>query len=138
MAGIHDALGRFDVILGTSGHRCLTMEAVPHLKAGTLLISGSTGDIEFPSAAIRASALAVGDCHEDIRQKEAILVNGGFPINFSDDSAAADPESMCLTRGLMTVALFQAMIAPLERRIHSLEEQGQRIVIHHWRRGFIA
>lgn len=72
-----------DIIIGATGTTCLSKEDILHLSSPNhlfYLMSVSSSDREFSVASFRVGDTQ--DVHIDVRYKNIVFVNNGFPINF--------------------------------------------------------
>jgi hypothetical protein len=121
------ALGEATVIIGCTGNRAFPQLFDPEIRAGAVLVSGSSGNLEFNGLMPRrpdrymkqsgAVGAAISDTpfamvHDDYRGSNRHgtfwITNGGFPINFT---GAVDPipvREIQITRTLMLAGAIQA------------------------------
>ncbi|MCB1073492.1 MAG: hypothetical protein KDK96_10400 [Chlamydiia bacterium] len=104
-----DNLSDFDLIIGCVGETVLSLDRINQLKRGTTLISLSSSDREFDIVKLRQSCKHLKSCHDDFRCANGVIVlNCGFPINFSGEADKVDIEEFELTRALLTLGILQA------------------------------
>lgn len=122
-----------DVIFGVSGQQSLNQEDFEYLRTGVYLVSGSSRQIEFNISALEAlghkEKISPSLTKYVLGNKEIILVNEGFPINFRDSSipmAVADLVFAALLLAFQAVAFKPPGFYP----VHSLE--GEERILKHW------
>lgn len=102
-------LHTFDVIIGCVGKQVLSKEQICLLNPGTTLISLSSSDREFDIVNERTFSAPHSHCHSDFECNNGVMVvNSGFPANFSGDTASVDIPEFELTRGLLISGIIQA------------------------------
>jgi len=121
---------RFDVVIGCSGRESFKPEDVRFVEDGAHLASASSGTVELSRDAIFALAEAseqpdvfihgsepLGEraLHGDIRvhlfDRDVVILNGGFPVDFDGSVNGAAGDAIQLTRTLMVGAALQALSA---------------------------
>lgn len=118
-APISEFRGRVRVVFGCTGGGSFREEHTAMLTDCAALVSASSWDVEFPRAAWSCYRLPapcdsreLPDLHATIRyrigRKIALLVNGGYPVNFSGKLNPSPPEKMQLTPTLMAAAAVQS------------------------------
>jgi S-adenosylhomocysteine hydrolase len=126
----HKELGRFDIVLGCTGHTCIPESTHPFLKEGCVLISVSSSDREFDSVHIRRKAGIISSCHDDVEANGIRLLNCGFPVNFDGRRHSVPPEKIQLTRALLAAGIFQAhTLRYLHPKIIPLDIDIQRDIV---------
>lgn len=105
---LRESLKNADVVIGATGSSPLSMEDIADLEKKVLLISTSSSDREFPSASIRSGVSKNVNPHHSYPYKNTILVNSGFPINFTGERVSLPLEQVQLTDSLILSAIFQA------------------------------
>lgn len=101
-------LKTYDLIIGCSGSTSVTKEMHSLCKSNVVLASISSSDREFDAVFLRRQCPQMNDCHEDVVINGRILLNGGFPINFSSDFSSSDTDEYQLTRALIVASIFQS------------------------------
>jgi hypothetical protein len=110
MAILRNQLAQYSYIIGATGEPSIRQRDLPLLRHDCILMSASSGDIEFPASSIRSrGGQPTSDCHSDVTADGVVLANCGFPINFCADADLTDPEPMFLTRGLILAAILQCV-----------------------------
>ncbi|MCR9248378.1 MAG: hypothetical protein NXI31_25395 [bacterium] len=123
LAGV---VGPFDLVIGATGRRSFGPENVGMLADHAILVSVSSGSVEFAREEFAAAALdpeqadtlwrAPADLHAihddielDWRGRRITICNGGFPLNLNGLLAAAPVELIQLTTTTMCSAALQAV-----------------------------
>jgi S-adenosylhomocysteine hydrolase len=115
------------LIIGCTGQRAFDSDLDEAIRPGTILSSGSSGDMEFagcitntdarllrmreeiPSEAARTSFGALHDDYESSNGHGAFwVVNGGFPVNFNGSLDPISARDIQITRALMIAGAVQA------------------------------
>ncbi len=117
------ALRSADVVIAATGHSSLQLEALNRIRRRMLLVSAGSSNREFgafipemrvwgrmPAFDHEPSPFALlhGDYAIRARGVDAIILNGGFPVNFDGSIDPISPARIQLTRGLMVGACIQA------------------------------
>lgn len=83
-----ELMGVANVVFGTTGQQSLGREDLKLLRSGAYLVSGSSRQIEFDITALSTMGvkerIANSLTRFRVEDKEIILVNDGFPVNFRD------------------------------------------------------
>ncbi|MFI1994811.1 NAD(P)-binding domain-containing protein [Actinoplanes sp. NPDC020271] len=123
-----DLLQRSEIIIGASGGTSIDTAAAEYLRDDTILISASSGDLEFSGlrhwstrlhpiipddAAPTPFDLAHGmieatSRHGDTGTRRAFVANRGFPVNFDGRCDPIPVRDIQLTRALIVGAVLQA------------------------------
>ena len=101
-----DVFRQADVVYGCSGED-LGLEADKHGASGQLLISLSSGDIEFASLLRKGKKPAAPMLPVDTGR--AIIANSGYPITFDGAPSSAPLVEMQVTRALLLAAIQQSL-----------------------------
>jgi hypothetical protein len=118
-----------EVVYGCSGEN-LGQEAEKCYSPGQLLISLSSGDIEFASLLAKANK-PVGHL-KPLLVKDKIIANSGFPITFDGAPLSAPLVEMQVTRALLLAGVQQA-ISETEHGPQMLKSEVQWAILEHWR-----
>jgi hypothetical protein len=125
---LSDLLRHSDVVIGASGGTSIDAEAAEHLRDGTVLISASSGDLEFSGLrqwSVRVRPILAGttgptayDLSHGLLEatpppgrpdeRRVYVANRGFPINFDGSCDPIDVRHIQLTRALIVGAVLQA------------------------------
>jgi S-adenosylhomocysteine hydrolase len=122
-------LGKFDMIVGTTGKEIINVSSHKYLKKGVILASASSSDREFQAESLRKLLPKSNNCHENAAVKSIILLNSGFPINFDGGRISVEMSKIQLTRGLMLGAIYLSIINGYEKGIIELDNQFQEGVM---------
>ena len=107
-----ERLIEFDVIIGATGSMPFPVTQLSENEKNSLhLISASSSDREFPSAYIRAHAPRTSNAHVHFKYNNTILVNAGFPINFTGEKCSLPLSEVQLTMALILAAALEALCA---------------------------
>lgn len=106
-----DALPNMDIIIGVSGNRSIQMSDVPYIRKDTLLISGSSKQVEFPYQdlelyLLKSEPTSIIEEIEVIKGKNFFIAFKGQPINFIDDSAFGDAFEIIMSAFLQCVKYY--------------------------------
>ena len=101
-------LKEYDVIFGATGRSILKPSEYSLLKDNAVLISASSSDREFSVGEIRKELPRNPNCHNDLEYKNTVIVNGGFPVNFTGRKHSAPPAKIMLTRALLLAGVLEA------------------------------
>lgn len=105
-----DQLSTCDIIIGATGTQMCTIDDCQKFRPGTVLVSASSSDREFPAVAFRVANGTRGGCHEDLVMHGIRLLNGGFPINFDgSEHSVFPPRDVQLTRALLLAGMYEAL-----------------------------
>lgn len=118
-------LKQYDVIMGITGKTILTPEQYGLLGGKTVLVSGSSSDREFSAVHLRKLVKENRNCHLNICSNEIILLNSGFPINFTGDKHSVAPKKIILTRALLLAGVLQSMKLSGKKGIIDLDKKIQ-------------
>ncbi len=112
-----ELFSKADLVYGCSGED-YGEDAQAHGKAGQLLISLSSGDIEFATL-LQSMNLAERNDYDNQRRRHGMLApvkvggkivaHGGFPITFDRSPSSAPLVEMQLTRALLLAGIQQAL-----------------------------
>lgn len=103
-----DSLRQFDLIVGCTGSVSIPAAKHRFLKSDCMLVSASSSDREFDAMHLRRRCKSSSRCHNDFICDELILLNSGFPVNFTGGRHSVAPSKIQLTRALLVAAIFQA------------------------------
>ncbi len=101
-------LPKYDIIFGCTGSSVVSPQDFGELKKGTVLVSGSSSDREFSSVYLRKFLTKYNNPHRDIKSKGLLLINSGFPVNFTGEAYSLAPKDVLLTRSLVMAGIIQA------------------------------
>lgn len=122
-----DTSTRFDLVVGCSGQASFQFEDHIYLNDGAVLASASSGSVElsrrdfieiadesnFDDIEIDRSGLDLKNIHSDIPvrilDKEIVILNGGFPINFDGRVNCVPAQYIQPTMAMMVMASIQAI-----------------------------
>jgi len=130
-----------DVIIGATGTDVSFVPIIDDLKSDKLLMSVSSGDIEFKSLLETCQVqrnLEVTSILEDIEVSndagyKLTILRGGTPVNFDNNIHSVLPEYIQLTRGLLLLAVMQAIKIVSKKNQDKgyieLDMKGQKILL---------
>lgn len=115
-SSLEDLYRKSDVIIGATGTDVSYIPIIGSLKSDKLLMSVSSGDIEFKSlleACQSQISTKVSSIIDDIEVPtetghKLTILRGGTPVNFDNNIHSVLPEYIQLTRGLLLLAIIQA------------------------------
>lgn len=124
-------LKNFDLIIGCTGKPMLKSEHYSLLNDKAVLVSASSSDREFNAVHLRNRIPITRDCHENLFVEGRLLVNCGFPVNFSNDYREIDSDDLQLTRSLLLAAVLQGCyeVEFVENGFISLNIEKQKDII---------
>jgi len=97
----------FDVIIGATGEQALTVDDLSVLKNGCVLLSVSSSDREFDAVGWRKKAgITDSSVHKDILLDGRVLLNNGFPLNFTGEPESVPLKYIQLTGALTLAAIY--------------------------------
>ncbi len=105
---LEEVIRNADIIIGATGSNPISLDILKSIKHKCFLISVSSSDREFPSAEIRRSFQQNSDSHKDYEFGNLVLINSGFPVNFTGEILSLPREEVQLTDSLIQAAVFQA------------------------------
>lgn len=85
-------LNSYDVVLGTSGRCAITKEVLDELPSRCFLVSGSSKDHEIDLEYLQSQQVKIEKIHPHIDSyqladdRNLLLVNNGYPVNFTGSS----------------------------------------------------
>lgn len=127
-----------NIVFGCSGVDCLSGADENNLYRPQVMISGSSGDIEFSSLLVdEKQQVRYESLLDDVygRSVSSIqILNGGFPYNFNRMSELESKREILLTRALMVAGVAQAAhggdSVPCARI--PLKHEWQKGVVERW------
>ena len=123
-------IGDYDLLVGCSGSKALSIENYPYLNRPVYLVSASSSDREFDAHNLRLKHPAVKDPHVDLDINGINLVNCGFPLPFDNAYNEIDVNELQLTRSLLLAGIIQAKnSAPISKGLVKLSSKYQNKVI---------
>jgi hypothetical protein len=131
-----------DIILGCTGRNFMHFEVMDlaELGSGKVFLSLSSRDVEFKSLLLADGRLDPIPPFRDLRIRLGrkythLVANSGFPINFDRKLEWETPEDIWLTRGLVLIAILQALsVAPRHdtSMVEKLALRAQRDLVLKW------
>lgn len=127
---VEELFSRSDIVLAASGGTSIDAETTAYLQDGTILISASSGDLEFSGLSelsgwtIETQPVLPTAGHTPFDSSHGLLVarhkdgrtvyvlNRGFPVNFDGSHDPIPVEDIQITRALVVGAVLQAAGAP--------------------------
>ena len=137
---IEDLVRSCAIVFGCAGEDIRLERRFFEPRETRMLVSCSSGDIEFRSLLRSLPSLETADPLSDLAPDEfsgsLVIRRGGFPVNFDGSAESAPAEDIQLTRGLLFAAFLQACAisrtgAVPDRRI-MLDPRLQQIVVQQW------
>lgn len=105
-----ECLADFDVLIGATGSMPFPLDHLKSIGEHPLyLISASSSDREFPSAYIRAHSPRTADAHAHFPHNNTVLVNAGFPINFTGRKCSLPLSEVQFTIALLLAGTLEAL-----------------------------
>jgi S-adenosylhomocysteine hydrolase len=133
---LREGLRRSHIVIGCVGKSWLPDDGAQLIQDGTVLINGSSSNIEFLGLNVlngqggAGFQLAHRNYPVKVQDGKAWVLNGGFPVNFDGSADPIPPLMIQFTRGLMLAGIYQAMASsPTERGLITLEERRQDFLI---------
>lgn len=98
---------KVDVVIGATGTMLFNASDLDEIKGGHVchLISVSSSDREFPVTHFRKHE----NVHEDVKYKNFIFVNNGFPINFKGNKYESTPVEIEKTIALLLGSVLHGL-----------------------------
>lgn len=106
-------LASSNFIIGCTGNTSLPVSLHEKINPKAILASFSSSDRELDACYLRRDMPKYSDCHKDLVVGEGLLLNSGFPLNFSCDYLGIDIDDFQLTRALLLIAVCQASTSPI-------------------------
>lgn len=138
----YEVLNMCDVVFGCAGEDVLPdISKLRELAGSKLLISCSSGDVEFNSILSLATGQPVLDAEGKIPVvnvdfpggPQVEIVRGGFPANFDRTMESVPAEDIQLTRGLLLGGVLQAAKLPIGvSQSQPLDPYMQQRVVSSW------
>lgn len=147
LSSAEELIAATDIIFGSTGKNVIEPEwLLKHLQGPKMLISCSSGDVEFRSA---LDWIGYHDrkCHHPLGSIEFALsdgdpmltiARGGFPVNFDRTPESVPAKEIQLTRGLMLGAVMQAVLCESDNEQRTstreimLNPVLQQFVVRQW------
>jgi hypothetical protein len=114
-----------DIIIGATGGVSVNRDTAGHLRSGTILVSASSGDLEFRGlndwSLSRIPLLPESDVTSPFERAHGLIraefddgrlvhvVNSGFPVNFDGSADPIAVNKIQLTRALMVGGVLQGL-----------------------------
>jgi hypothetical protein len=137
-----ECVSSVNIVLGCSGRNFMHFEVsdAVELASGKYFMSLSSRDVEFKSLLLADPKLVSGNPLRDLRLRfgpdcSHLIANGGFPINFDRQMEWETTEDISLTRGLVFVAILQALCVDAgqdQSEIEKLALLYQRTLVAKW------
>lgn len=122
-------LNKFQVIIGATGGAAFDMSEILSMRHQTLLMSASSSDREFPSAELRRMVPKTHDPHRTEKIGNVVLVNSGFPVNFTGGPYSLPPGESAFTRSLLVSAVCQAVDQKEAAGFCAMDEDDQKRIV---------
>lgn len=120
-------LEEYDVLVWATWTQVLSFEQVSMTKPGTVLASTSSSDIEFEAVKSRRLLPQSINPHSDCEVNGKVLLNSGFPINFTWVENE-DSKDIQLTRALMMWGILSVQKWNLSSWLHDLDSNFQYFI----------
>lgn len=125
-ANIH----KFDLIIGCSGKYSLPIQLYSKLKKNAILASVSSSDREFFASYLRFLAEQYKECHHNIKIRDVVLLNSGFPVTFTKHSIGSSARDMQLTMSLLFSAVCTSVTGNFSKGLVELNLNIQNLIIN--------
>jgi S-adenosylhomocysteine hydrolase len=119
----------YDMIIAATGKTILQPGHFELLKPGVVLVSVSSSDREFTAEYIRGQFPQTSNTHKNFTTKHTVLVNAGFPINFTGKQYGVKGPRIHLTESLFVAGVGEAMRGQLAPGLHDVNHIAQNKVI---------
>ena len=106
----------FDLIIGTTGKESLNKQHLKFAERGTLLISLSSSDREFPSQFIRSQFPQNSDPYLDYEFNGVKLLNAGFPMTFVGQVQPMPLKYMQITSSMLYSSILYGVSKKIRRK----------------------
>lgn len=108
------AYGQADLVVGVTGRTSVTMRDLDLMKAGCILVSGSSRNVEFEIAASLVGSQPVHDLTGSnhlvtefaVGSKPLMLVDHGTPVNFRDAAVIGGPLQLAQAEILVAAGMI--------------------------------
>jgi adenosylhomocysteinase len=140
LRGLHvgsrtDLLGWADVVIGVSGRCSLGVEDLPFLRDGSVLLSGSSKQVEFDVDGLCEAADSIRQSQEvtqlTVSGRTVHLVDRGRPVNFLEQSVLGSVLDLVYSE--LYLCTRELVRAPRPAGLHRLSPDLQRILARNWR-----
>jgi hypothetical protein len=136
---LRDLAGSCGIIFGCAGEDIRLVPKFFNSGEQRMLVSCSSGDIEFRSLLRSLHSLDKTNPLDDLAPDEfsgsLIIRRGGFPANFDGSAESVPPDDIQLTRGLLFAAFLQACVISTIDVVPNrlmLDPQLQQLVVQQW------
>lgn len=141
---VNDIFYHADLIIGATGKDVSSRDWLLNCKSNKVLISVSSGDIEFQDLIKNANEYLTDEFSsmlDDIRLNtkdncRIIIPRGGTPINFDNNKHSVLPEHIQITRGLLLLGVLQAIYKKDhlcgKDEVVKLNVLGQHEILKYW------
>jgi hypothetical protein len=126
-------ISNYNLIIGATGFCSIPNINYKNFTRKTLLISASSGDIEFNAVTLRLLKEKYNNCHNDIILNNYILASSGFPINFHRmDKDNIPLEYIQLTFSLMFFGVCYFYNTKLSPDLYDIPNILQNNILYHF------
>ena len=120
----------FDLIIGCTGKYSLPLQLYNKLKKNAILASVSSSDREFFAHYLRFLAEQYDKCHNNLKIRDIILLNSGFPVTFTKHSIGASGKDMQITMSLLYSAVCIGATKSYPNELVDLDSWIQNVIIN--------
>jgi adenosylhomocysteinase len=128
------ALSSANIIIGATGCESVTEDDLNLLNDGTVLVSASSKNVEFPMRILREKFTTVyrSEAFEnfDLCGKSVVALYGGYPINFRDNGVVGPP--LALTQAEIILCAIHLLSAEVAPGLHEMQDKERQRVATEW------
>jgi adenosylhomocysteinase len=133
------ALCSADIIIGATGCESVTADDLDLLKDGTILVSASSKDIEFPLDKLRKTHLIAHTTKTlkkfDLSGRNIYVLYGGYPINFRDHGVVGS--FLALSQAEIMLCIIRLLNGEVPAGLHEMVETDRTRLASEWLRHFV-
>jgi adenosylhomocysteinase len=133
------ALCSANIIIGATGCESVTADDLDLLKDGTILVSASSKDVEFPLEKLRKNYRITHTTKAfekfDLSGKNISVLYGGYPINFRDHGVVGP--FLALSQAEIMLCIIRLLSGEVSAGLHEIEETDRTRLANEWLRHFV-
>jgi adenosylhomocysteinase len=133
------ALCSANIIIGATGCESVTADDLELLKDGTILVSASSKDVEFPLEKLKATYRITHKTKAlekfNLSGKNIFVLYGGYPINFRDHGVVGP--FLALSQAEIMLCIIRLLSGKFSAGLHEIEEADRMWLAHEWLRHFV-
>jgi S-adenosylhomocysteine hydrolase len=133
------ALCAANIIIGATGCESVTADDLDLLKDGTILVSASSKDVEFPLEKLRKTYPIKHTTKAlerfDLSGRNISVLYGGYPINFRDHGVAGS--FLALSQAEIMLCIIRLLSGEVPAGLHEIVETDRTRLASEWLRHFV-